>query len=283
MKDMFAINQGVLFPAATEKFFELSSEIGLNNVELRVPKAKELLYHLSKEKIKQKLNELNISVIAMNSLDDFGMVPYENIGVLTQETKFVGEICKVFNCDLVIAPVGRWFEKKPDQNAVKKIHVDRLNHIADILSDYGVNVGLEPVSFPEFTVQNIFLADEIVQESNNVSNGLIIDFYNLFNRGMEPSDFSKLKSLIHLIHINDAEDLPLDDLDVMTTREFPGDGFIKPEKWIKQAVQSGYQGYFSLELFRKDLWGMKPDSAMYKVKQKMEKFKMKIREALEEE
>ena len=49
---------------------------------------------------------------------------------------------------------------------------------------------------------------------------------------------------------NDSENIPLDKQHVAATRAFPGEGIAGAQEWVKTAVDSGYKGYFSLELFK---------------------------------
>ena len=66
---------------------------------------------------------------------------------------------------------------------------------------------------------------------------------------------------IYLFHLNDSENLPLDQQHVTQSRVFPGDGIAHPEDWVKAAIQSGFDGYFSLEMFRQDIWDLTPEQA----------------------
>ncbi len=267
-----AMNQGVLFSASTAQFLELSSTYGLKAVELRAPKLKEWLYEVSSRKAKRVLADCGISVIAVNSLDDFSLVPDENLSLLEKETEWIGQMCEMVSCPLVIAPVGRWFDVRIPPEKVRDMSARRLELLNRVLSRYGVSVGVEPISFPEFSIQSIKEADDLCASSGNPANGLIVDYYNLFQGGMQPSDFSCLASPVHLVHINDAEFLPKDKLDVVENRAFPGEGSLDALTWTIEALRSGYDGYFSLEIFSKALWALEPADGMYTAMHKLNRF-----------
>ncbi len=278
-----ALNQAVLFSSSTERFIDLCSQNGIKNIEFRVPKLKEYLYFNSGIQLSKKLKDLDLNVIALNSLDDFGLVPDDNLSLLTHEVHFVGQMCEFVNCPLVIAPVGRCYRTQLEKSEVLEKHVERLNFISDILKEYGVKVGVEPIAFSDFSVHSIHDADEICQCSSAGDAGLIVDYYNLFQKGMSPKDFEKLRSPVHLIHINDADFLPAEVLDVVDTRVFPGDGSLNALEWTLQALEAGYKGCFSLEVFLKNLWEMEPETAMFKIMKKLEIFNSTVNAKLVKE
>ena len=272
-----AINQAVFFTAETEKFLEQCSFYGIEAVEIRIPKLKEWLYHTPLSKASKKLKELNLKVIALNSLDDFSLVPEENLDFLVKETELAGMFCEAVGCNLVIAPAGRWFADRIPQEEVRKLTMERLELLDNVLDKYGVKVGLEPIAFPEFSIHSVFEADEICRKCRPERNGLVVDYYNLFQGGMRPDDFSGLKSDIYLIHINDSDFLPPEKLDVCSTRVFPGDGCLDAADWTRKALDAGYKGYFSLEIFSKELWETDIESGMYKAVEKLKSFEEKLK------
>lgn len=266
------LNQSALFNAQTEEFITLCSKWNINNVELRVPKLKEWLYLTSEAHIREVLHTHGTTVTAINSLDDFALVPQDNLKILELETEMIGRMCEAVECPLVIAPVGRMFGTLTSKKEVIEKTLERLEIVSSILAPHGAVVGLEPIAFPEFSIKTIHEADRICSESGISDIGLVVDYYNLFQGGMYPDDFFEIKSPIHMIHVNDAEIFPLDKLDVMYTRTFPNDGNINSVEWTLAALRSGYKGIFSLEIFMKSLWELNSETAMYKIANKISKF-----------
>jgi sugar phosphate isomerase/epimerase len=274
-----AINQGVFFESPTEVFLELCSSHHIKAIEFRLPKLKEWLYSIPISEAKKRLEILGLEVIALNSLDDFGLVPAENLDLLRREAEFAGSLCNAVHCPLVIAPVGRWFSAPLPAKEVYEKTLERFSLLVEVLAPFGVNVGIEPISFPEFSIQNIHTAEELCLAVGGDNAGLIVDYYNLFQGGMVPDDFVSLRAPIFLIHINDADFLPAANLDVVSTRVFPGDGSLHAAEWTKKALEAGYDGYFSLEIFDKELWKLDAAAAMYKTIAKLEYFSMAVKNA----
>lgn len=268
----FAINQSMIMQCQTEEFISVCAKSGFKAVELRIPKLKETLYHMPSKEFSGLLKKHDISVLSLNAIDDFSMVPDENLDLLKMECESVGRMCEMVGCPMVVAPVARWFGSPPTLEEVKTLSQARLHYVSEIFQKFGVQVGFEPISFPEFTVRDLKLSQEIIDGSEAKSVGFVPDIYNLFRGGTQPDELAGLKYPIYLIHINDAEDSPLDQLHVMYNRVFPGEGIAHAEAWVKTAIRSGYQGYFSLELFRQEIWDMSPEDAAVLCYNKLQKF-----------
>lgn len=272
MEIKLAINQSMVMQCQTEEFISVCAQAGFKAVELRVPKLKESLFHIPHRQLAKLIKKHGISVLSLNSIDDFSMVPEENLDLLTAECEFVGRMCDMFECPLVVAPVARWFDAPPSLEKVTTISQARLRHVSSVLGKYGVKIGFEPICFPEFTVRDLALSQEIIAGSGADSVGFVLDIYNLFRGGYQPDDISGLNYPTYLIHLNDAPDSPLEKLHVMYDRVFPGEGIADARAWVQAAIRSGFQGYFSLELFQQQIWDMSPLDAAVLCYEKMRKF-----------
>lgn len=267
-----AMNQSMIMQCQTEEFISLCAKKGIKAVELRIPKLKETLCHMSHNELAGLLKAHGVSVLSVNAIEDFSMVPRDNLDLLKMEYEWVGRMCEMVGCNMVVAPVARWFGSPPSREEVITLSQERLRYVADIFKPFGVNIGFEPISFPEFTVKDLELSQTIIDGSGAEGVGFVIDIYNLFPGGIKPEELTKLKYPIYLMHINDAEDSPLENLHVLHNRVFPGEGVANAKAWVQAVLQAGYQGYFSLELFRQEIWDMNPEEAVSLCHNKLRKF-----------
>ena len=272
MEINFAINQSMIMQCQTEEFISVCAQAGFKAVELRVPKLKECLLHVSHRQLSELIKKHDISVLSLNSIDDFSMVPEDNLDLLTAECEYVGKLCNMFDCPMVVAPVARWFNSPPSIESVKATSQARLRLVSDILGKFGVKIGFEPICFPEFTVRDLVLSQEIITGSGAESIGFVLDIYNLYRGGIQPDDIAGLNYPTYLFHLNDAPDIPIEKLHVMYNRVFPGEGIANARAWVETAISSGYQGYFSLELFQQQIWDMSPQDAASLCYNKMREF-----------
>ena len=107
---------------------------------------------------------------------------------------------------------------------------------------------------------------------------LLLDVFHLYKSG---TPFAALKQIngasLHVIHLNDypqaAESSTLND----GSRIYPGDGVAPLRQILRDLRDSGFRGYFSLELFNRDYWTRSADENL---KTAMEKIRATVRAAM---
>lgn len=267
------LNQGAVMQSRMEEFLDSCGTVGIREVELRVPKLIEALYHMPVPEFQERLDRNGVTVTALNSMDDFALVPDDSVELLQREAENVVHLCRAARCDLVVAPVGRWFEKEePDWSWVLERSAGRLEIVAEILGPAGIRVGVEPIAFPHFSVWSLEGSMEIIQTSGVDSAVLVADVYNLMAGKSTAESMRKLGTKIGMIHVNDAPHRSHAELDVMYTRRFPGEGVLSPADWVRAAWDGGFDGPISMEIFMKDLWEMDLNAAMRLCGDKAEQF-----------
>jgi sugar phosphate isomerase/epimerase len=269
----------MIMQCQTEEFISLCAKIGIKAVELRIPKLRETLCHMSHKDFAKLLKAHDVSVLSLNAIEDFSMVPRDNLDLSKMEYEWVGRMCEMVGCNMVVSPVARWFGSPPSREEVIETSQKRLRHVAEIFKPFGVNVGFEPISLKDFTVRDLELSQTIIDGSGAENVGFVIDIYNLFPGGTKPEEITQLKYPIYLMHINDVEDCPIDNLHVLHNRVFPGEGVASAKDWVNAVLQTGYQGYFSLELFRQEIWDMNAEEAASLCHDKLQKFEELVENA----
>ena len=107
---------------------------------------------------------------------------------------------------------------------------------------------------------------------------LLLDIFHLYKSG---TDFASLRQIngasLHVIHMNDypqaSDPSTLDD----GSRVYPGDGVAPLGQVIRDLRDSGFRGYFSLELFNEEYWTKSADENL---RTGIEKMRTSVRQAL---
>jgi sugar phosphate isomerase/epimerase len=107
---------------------------------------------------------------------------------------------------------------------------------------------------------------------------LLLDVFHLYKSG---TPFTALKQIngasLHVMHLNDypqaADPATLND----GSRIYPGDGVAPLRQILRDLRDSGFRGYFSLELFNKGYWAKSADENL---KTAMEKIRATVRAAM---
>lgn len=255
------INQSCIMQARLEQFLDACSDAGIRQVELRTPKLQEAHYHSAPAQIGELLRHSDITVTAINSLEDFGLVPDDSLPILRREVETMATYCRSCDCSLVVAPVARWFEPEIDREWVAERTACRLRFIADILGESGVEVGLEPIAYDTFTVWSLEAAADIIDRSGAKNVSLVADVYNLVRGKSTVDSMRRFGRRISMIHLNDAPHSDFDQMDLVHAREFPGDGVLDPAAWVHAAREGGFNGPLSIEIFPRRVWEMETSTA----------------------
>src|SRR5699024_5164208 len=208
------------------------------------------------EDLSNLFEDSNVKPYAINAIEFFNLkTTKEEEEKVFQETKYWCKIAKAIGCPYVIA-VPSEMNKEMKESEIKRDTIEMLLQMSDIASDYNVNLALEFIGFNIFSIRNLSLANEIVEEINRDNIGLVIDTYHFYLGNSSLESIKQVnKDNIFIFHINDAENLTKENL-IEANRIFPGLGVI-PLKQIGTALHKiGYNKMASLELFRPEYWKM---------------------------
>ncbi|MCM8773017.1 MAG: sugar phosphate isomerase/epimerase [Candidatus Omnitrophica bacterium] len=140
-----------------------------------------------------------------------------------------------------------------------KIHKKRIKKICEIMEKYECKLGIEFVGTKkereghkyEF-IWNLEQTLYLVKEINMENIGILLDSWHLYASGCEMENIKSLKGKdIICVHINDAPNIPKENL-LDNERFLPGEtGVIDAEKFLKILKEIGYEGPVTPEPFNK--------------------------------
>ncbi|WP_054024454.1 sugar phosphate isomerase/epimerase family protein [Bacillus sp. FJAT-28004] len=140
--------------------------------------------------------------------------------------------------------------------AVLAVHaVSRLRKCADILSAYGMRLGLEFVGphhwRTEFKYPFIHTMEDtlaFIAASDRPNIGLLLDSYHWHTNGLTTGDLERLSAnQIVYVHINDAKAMPVEQL-LDHDRLYPGEGVIDLSGFLHSLRNIGYSGVVAQEV-----------------------------------
>jgi sugar phosphate isomerase/epimerase len=128
------------------------------------------------------------------------------------------------------------------------------------------------------TLTKLSEAVMVAVEAGHPKACILPDVYHLHKGG---SDFNGLKQLgaatMFNFHMNDYPSVPPRQQITDAHRVYPGDGVAPLKEMIRDLVQIGYKGIFSLELFNRDYW---KQDAMLVAKTGLQKMKAVVAAAI---
>ena len=196
---------------------------------------------------------LSINSIEHVTFRDAGA--YERI---KQECDELSRIASAIGHPCIVVVPGRL----PDGGASREQVIDEsvrvLNQLCDISARRGVSLAFEFLGQTDCSVQTLDLAAEIVREAGRENLGLVIDSFHFYAGGSTIDMIDALDpKVIQVFHINDAEDLPRDQLEDRH-RLLPGLGILPLGEITSAFRRIGYDKVASVEIFRPEYWERDP-------------------------
>jgi 2-keto-myo-inositol isomerase len=102
--------------------------------------------------------------------------------------------------------------------------------------------------------------------------GMVVDTFHFYANDSKLEDLRQIDGRkIFIFHINDAEDVPKDQLKDVH-RLYPGAGVIPLRDIVSALRETGYNHMVSIEIFRPEYWELDPQEVAAKAKEGAERF-----------
>jgi 2-keto-myo-inositol isomerase len=231
---------------------------GFDYLEIWAAKLREYLKTHSLSDLKTLFSQSGVKPLSISPIESvtFRDAPaYAQIRTECEELCAIGE---AIACPYVVVLPGNFPPGGLSSYEVIEETVSVLRELASIAERHNVALAFEFLGRKDCSVQTLELADEIVQKVNRRNIGLVIDSFHFYVGGSTIKMIDALDpKRLFIFHINDAEDLPLDQL-TDAHRLLPGLGTLKLKEMIEACKRIGYDQAASVEIFRPEYWERDP-------------------------
>ncbi len=244
---------------------------GFELVELRSNKLYDYLETKTVEDLKALLVETGVGVLSINTLEHITWRTDEDYAAIKAECEKLSAISAAIGCPYVLSVPGSLRQGPKAEQEIIDESVRVLNELADISEPHGIKIGFEFLGEAGNSVTTLDLGSKIVDMVGRDSVGNVIDTYHFYagNSSWEALENLDSKKLF-IFHINDAEDLPKDQLND-SKRLYPGLGILPVARMKEMLDRIGYDGPASVEIFRPEYWEQDPYEVAKEAKQAAEK------------
>ena len=235
-------------------------------VEIWAAKLREYLKVNSVADLKKLLTDNNLAAYSINSIEHITFRNDEDYAAIKAECEQLSKIGGELGCPYVVVVPGKLPENGTKEGIIEE-SVRVLNELGDIAEKYNVSLAFEFLGQKDCSVQTLDLCNEIIEKVNRENIGNVIDTFHFYagNSTFEAIDSMKPEKLF-IFHINDAEDLPKEQL-TDAHRLYPGTGIL-PIREIKAHLDKiGYDRMVSIEIFRPEYWNQDPYEVALKAKE----------------
>jgi 2-keto-myo-inositol isomerase len=244
---------------------------GFGYLEIWAPKLRAFLKTHSVLDLKALFNDSGIKPISINSIEHITFREPSAYAQIRTECEELAAVAEAIACPYIVVVPGRFPPGGLSSYEVIEVTVGVLRELASIAERHSVALAFEFLGQKDCSVQTLELADEIIQKVNRRNIGLVIDSFHFHTGGSTIKMIDALDpKRLFIFHINDAEDLPLDQL-TDAHRLLPGMGILKLKEMIEAFKRIGYDQVVSVEIFRPEYWERDPFELAREAKAALEK------------
>ena len=265
-----ALNGATTMHADLETDIRAAGAAGFDLVELWASKLRRFLEDRPISALRTLLTENSVEPYSINSIEHITFRTPDDYESIKAQCGELSAIAGELNCPYIVVVPGKLPEGATKEEIVGE-SVRVLDELADISEPQGVSLAFEFLGQTDCSVQTLDLCNEIVEKVDRKSIGNVIDTFHFYagNSSFDAIDSMKPEKLF-IFHINDAEDLPKEQL-TDAQRLYPGEGIL-PIKEIKAHFDKiGYDRMVSIEIFRPEYWDQDPFEVAKKAKAATEK------------
>ncbi len=265
-----ALNGATTMRADLETDVKAASAAGYELIEIWAAKLYEYLKSNSPTDLKKLLNDHNLEPYSINSIEHITFRSDEDYAKIKAETEKLSSVAAEIGCPYVVVVPGKLPENASKEEIIKE-SVRVLNELGDIAEKYNVSLAFEFLGQNDCSVQTLDFCNEIVEKVNRANIGNVIDTFHFYAGNSTFEAIEKMNpEKLFIFHINDAEDLPKDEL-TDAHRLYPGTGILPIVEIKKRFDKIGYDRMVSIEIFRPEYWGEDPFEVAKKAKAATEK------------
>jgi 2-keto-myo-inositol isomerase len=253
----FGLNGATTGSAGLLADLKAAREAGYDALEIRDTKLKAYLEAGgSIPAFRERLTEAKIEAASLNALENSTLRTEVGRKVVLERCRILSESAAGLACPYVVAVPGP--HRGAGEAQIREGTREALRGMVEVAKPYNVRIAFEFLGAADCSVRTLGMAREIVEAMGDPAVGLVIDAFHFYVGG---STWEMIEGLdparLFIVHLDDAEDRPRDQL-TDAHRLLPGDGVIPLRELIRRLDTIGYQGVYSIELFRPEYWTWDP-------------------------
>lgn len=248
-----ALNGATTMKASLVEDIRAASAAGFDYLEIWASKLRKFLMSSTTSELLALFDEHKLKPYSINSIERITFRDENGHAQLLKECEELCRIASSINCPYIVVvpsplPAGK------TQADVFEESARVLTELGGIAEQYGVALAFEFLGQTDCSVQRLDEAHEIVKRVGLPNVGLVIDSFHFYAGGSSINSIDALDARkLFIFHINDAEDLPREQLEDKH-RLLPGLGILPLKEIINALRRIGYDRAVSIEIFRPEYW-----------------------------
>ena len=249
-----ALNGATTMRASLKTDFEAAKEAGFDYVEIWAAKLRKFLHDRTTDELKNLIDQSGVPPLSINSIEHVTFRDANAYKSIKAECEELSRVAAKIGCPFIVVVPGKLPNSGVSRDEVVTESVRVLSELCDIAARHDVALAFEFLGQTDCSVQTLDLAHEIVSAADRPNLGLVIDSFHFYAGGSTIEMIEAVEPrLIYVFHINDAENLPREQL-LDRHRLLPGLGILPLRQMIAAFQKIGYDKVASVEIFRPEYW-----------------------------
>ena len=253
-----AFNGATTMRAGLATDLHAAAAAGFDYLEIWAAKLRSFLRENSIAELKELFSASGPAPLSINSIEHITFRDAQAYEGIKRECEELSSIAAAIGCPCIVVVPGRLPNDGASRGEVVAESVKVLHELCGIAAAHNVSLAFEFLGQSDCSVPTLDLAAEIVREVDRENLGLVIDSFHFYAGN---STFEMIEALdpdmIRIFHINDAEDLPREELEDRH-RLLPGLGILPLREMLSSFRKIGYDKVASVEIFRPEYWEQDP-------------------------
>lgn len=253
-----ALNGATTMHADLETDIKAAGAAGFDFVEIWSSKLREFLRAKSTGDLVQLLNETGLRPYSINSIEFITFrTPADYQAIVKAQCEELATIAGEIDCPYIVVVPGKLPANTGPEEIVNE-SVNVLRELGEIAEKHNVSLAFEFLGQSDCSVQTLDLCNEIVERVDRKNVGTVIDTFHFYAGNSTLAAIERMSpEKLFIFHINDAEDLPKEQL-TDAHRLFPGLGILPLAEILDRFEKIGYDRMASIEIFRPEYWKQDP-------------------------
>jgi len=262
----FCINEATTMTTDFATDLDAYSAAGFKGIELWLEKVDRFLQKESLQGAAELLRDHGLDVVGACGQDDLMLSKGQKRREVLSELRRKLDICAALGAPAIV--VATDFPQEVRRSDYR-VAAEKLREAGDIAAEYRVKLAVEFIKGAKF-IGSLSTASEVVSETNHENVGLLFDTFH-YHAGISKSDDIKKtpSEKLLLVHVNDCLPAPRELLDD-SYRTYLGEGVIPVRSIVTKLKRLGYQGWYSFEIFNRDVWREDPFQVAVKARRCMQ-------------
>ena len=255
---LLGLNGATTMKADLETDIRIAAEAGYEYLEIWAAKLRDFLEYRSLDELRDLLAAFGLRPLSINALENVTFQSPLIYRELQAECARLCEQASALGCRFLVVVPSPLPPGGASHDEIKRESIEKLQSYLTIAKRHGVGLAFEFLGEPNCSVPDLALGYEIVEQINDPDLGLVLDTFHFYAGGSRVEDLYQVDpEKLFVVHLNDAEDLPKASLRD-EHRLLPGQGVIPLQEILTGIQAIGYQGVYSIELFRPEYWEWDP-------------------------